>query len=85
MNTGTVVSPTRGIVLRKAIGVYRLKEKDKATFLTMKKKYEERYTELKITENSFEMINDFRDKIDRQNIKLDKEDLGHRFQDRSNT
>jgi hypothetical protein len=61
LNTGSSVSPTRGIELRKAIGVYRISEKDKATFLRIKRKYEERHTGLKITENPFMMIDEFRE------------------------
>ena len=41
----------------------------------MKRKYEERYPGLKITDNPFMMIDDFRDQITILNIKLDKKDL----------
>lgn len=75
LNTGALISSTRGIQLRKAIGVYQISEKDKKRFVKIKEKYENRYRDLKITENPFMMIDEFREETSKLNIKLDKEDL----------
>jgi hypothetical protein len=75
LNTAPLVSLIKGIELRKVIGVHRFREKDKIKFLKIKKKYEQRYPDLKVTENPFVMIEEFRGEIAKRNIKLDKEDL----------
>jgi hypothetical protein len=71
LNTGALISPTQGIQLRKAKGVYHIS----ARFRAIKNKYENRYQDLKITENPFMMIDEFREEISRRNIMMDEEDL----------
>ncbi len=75
LNTGALITSTRGIQLRKAIGIFHISEKDKKRFVKIKEKYENRHADLKITENPFMMIDEFREEISRRNIKLDKKDL----------
>lgn len=75
LNTAPSISLIKGIELRKVIGVHRFREKDKIKFLKIKKKYEQRYPDLKVTENPFMMIDEYREEIAKRNIKLDKEDL----------
>ena len=58
--TAPSISLIKGIELRKVIGVHRFREKDKKKFLKIKKKYEQRYPDLKITENAFMMIEELR-------------------------
>jgi hypothetical protein len=60
LNTTPSISLIKGIELRKVIGVHRFREKDKIKFLKIKKKYEQRYPDLKITENAFMMIEELR-------------------------
>jgi hypothetical protein len=75
LNTAPSISLKKGIQLRKVIGVHRFRETDKIKFLKIKKKYQQTYPDLKITENPFVMIEEFREEIAKRNIKLDKEDL----------
>ena len=75
LNTGSILSISEGIRFRKAIGVYRLFRTDEAKFLEIRRKYEERYPDLKITKNPFMMIDNFRDEISSHNIVMDQEDI----------
>jgi hypothetical protein len=75
LNSAPLISLTNGIEFRKVIGVYRFREKDKVKFLRIKKKYENRYPDMIITENPFMMIDEFRREVASRNIILDEEDL----------
>jgi hypothetical protein len=75
LTTGALVSATRCIQLRKALGVYQIREKDKEKFVKIRKKYKDRYPELKLAENRFTMIDEFIQEINTLDILLDKEDL----------
>jgi hypothetical protein len=75
LTTGSIISAATGIRLTKSIGVFEMREKDKNDFLKIKEKYEHRYPGMKVTENPFMMIDEFRKEIRERNINLDKEDL----------
>jgi hypothetical protein len=70
LNTGWVLSLSEGILIRKAIGVYQISIKDTVKFLEIRG----RYPDLKITENPFMMIDNFRNEISRHNIVMDQKD-----------
>jgi hypothetical protein len=75
LNTGSSVSATGDIILRKAIGVYRLQEKDRIKFMKISKKYIEKYPHIKITKNPYTMIDEFREEIAKHSIQIDPKDL----------
>ncbi len=52
-----------------------LNSNHKKIFLPMKLKYEELYPTFKVTNNDYEMLNDFYQQIRRNRIKLKEEDL----------
>jgi hypothetical protein len=74
LNTTCLVSPTRGIILIKTRGVFEISERNKEKFMRIKKKFERIDPDLKINDNQFMMIDDFRRKIAERNIRLEEED-----------
>ena len=75
LSTGCLVSPSRGIRFIKSIGLFPISDKDKARFYKIKEKYKQQYPDLKITENPYTMVEEFREEIAKHNIKIDRHDL----------
>lgn len=70
----TAVSIHEGVSLRPMDKFGPLSDFHKKTFLPMKSKYEGLYS-LKVTDNDYEMLNDFYQQIRRNGIKLEEDDL----------
>lgn len=65
------ISLHRGVIVKKMDAFGPLKEPQKTRFLAIKNKYEARYSELKVTNNDYEMLDDFLLQIRSHDIKLD--------------
>jgi hypothetical protein len=76
LTSGAIVSPRTGAGFRKSYGISRLQGLDKDEFLLIKREYEKRCSSLRIPENDFEMMNDFRREIRKYDIRLDDPHLG---------
>jgi hypothetical protein len=65
------ISRQRGVIIIKTDTLGALEEPQKTRFLAIKNKYEDRHPELRVTNNDYEMLDDFLLQIRRQGIKLD--------------
>ena len=74
MVTSTGVSIHTGMIFRPMDKFGPLNDKNKKIFFPMKSKYEGLYS-LKVTNNDYEMLNDFYQQIRRGGFRLDKPDL----------
>ena len=73
--TITKVSPHSGISFIKVAEIPPLDGVDKRTFLRIKGDYEKQYPVLHVSENPYEMMNDFLREISIHDIKLNQSDL----------
>ena len=75
MVTSTGVSPQEGVIFTRMDIFGPLSDKHKKIFLPMKSKYEGLYPNLKVTENDYEMLNDFYQQVRRERIRIEEKDL----------
>jgi hypothetical protein len=75
MVTSMAVSFREGVMFTPMDRFGPLSADHKKIFLPMKSKYEGLYPTLKVTDNDYEMLNDFYQQIRRERIKLEKKDL----------
>jgi hypothetical protein len=76
----TLITPWRvswesGITILKRSELGPLKEKQKTDFLKIKHRYEARYSNLQVTDNDCDMLDDFLNQTRKLNIRLDEADV----------